>query len=82
MRRSILKMSSHFSSVTQCRLKMCFFRKSFEVKIYLNDIHKVWLIVKISTLWNKLECYRGFEDMKDEISSSLKASDIFGLIFY
>ena len=25
---------------------------------------------------------RGFEDTKDEISSSLEASDIFGLIFY
>ena len=35
-----------------------------------------------STLWNTIECCRGFEDMKDEISSSLKASDIFGLIFY
>ena len=35
-----------------------------------------------STLWNTMECCRGFEDMKDEISSSLKASYIFGLIFY
>ena len=34
------------------------------------------------TLWNTIECCRGFEDMKDEISSSLNASDIFGLIFY
>ena len=34
-----------------------------------------------STLWNTIECCRGFEDMKDEISSSLKASNIFGLIF-
>ena len=34
------------------------------------------------TLWNTIECCRGFEDMKDAISSSLKAYDIFGLIFY
>ena len=34
-----------------------------------------------STLWNTIECCCGFEDMKDEIRSSLKASDIFGLIF-
>ena len=33
-------------------------------------------------MWNTVECCRGFEDMKDEISSSLEASDIFGLIFY
>ena len=25
---------------------------------------------------------RGYKDIKDEISSSLKVSDIFGLIFY
>ena len=36
----------------------------------------------VPTLWNTIECCRGFDDMKDEISSSLKASDIFGLIFY
>ena len=35
-----------------------------------------------SSLLNTVECCRGFEDTKDEISSSLKASDIFGLIFY
>ena len=34
-----------------------------------------------STFWNTIECCRGLEDMKDEISSSLKASDILGLIF-
>ena len=33
------------------------------------------------TLWNTIECCRGFEDIKDEISSSLEASDIFGLLF-
>ena len=38
--------------------------------------------VYTSTLWNTTECCRGFEDMKDEISSSLKASNIFALIFY
>ena len=32
----------------------------------------------ISTLWNTTECCRGFEGMKDEISSSLKDSDILG----
>ena len=37
---------------------------------------------KTSTLWNTIECCRGFKDMKDEISSSLEASDILGLIFY
>ena len=35
-----------------------------------------------STLWNTVECCPGFEDMKDEISSALKASYIFGLIFH
>ena len=35
-----------------------------------------------STLWNTTECCRDLEDMKDEISSSFKASDIFGLILY
>ena len=30
-------------------------------------------IVITSTLWNTIEFCRGFEDMKDEISSSLKA---------
>ena len=35
--------------------------------------------LQTSTLWNTID---GFEGMKDEISSSLKASDIFGLIFY
>ena len=34
-----------------------------------------------STLWNTIECCRDTEDMKDEISSSLKASYIFRLIF-
>ena len=37
--------------------------------------------IKTSTLWNTIEWCRGFEDMKGEISSSLKATDIFGLIF-
>ena len=37
---------------------------------------------RTSTLWNTIECCRGFQDMKDEISTSLNASDIFGLIFY
>ena len=41
-----------------------------------------YYITSTSTLWNTIECCRGFENMKDEISSSLKASDIFGLIFY
>ena len=27
-----------------------------------------------STLWNTIECCRGFEDMKDEISNSLKVT--------
>ena len=27
---------------------------------------------RTSTLWNTIECCRGFEDMKDEINSSLK----------
>ena len=35
-----------------------------------------------STLWNTMECCRGFEDLKDEISSSRKASYILGLMFY
>ena len=35
-----------------------------------------------NTFWNTIECGRGFEDIKDEISSSVEASDIFGLIFY
>ena len=35
-----------------------------------------------STLWNTTERCRGFEDMKNKISSSLKASDIFGLFFF
>ena len=34
-----------------------------------------------STMWNTIECCRGFQDIKDEINSSLKASDILGLIF-
>ena len=33
------------------------------------------------TLWNTMECCRGFEDMKDEISSSLKASLYFWVNF-
>ena len=40
--------------------------------------YKTLLSYKISTLWNTIECCRGFEDTKDEISSSLEASDIFG----
>ena len=35
-----------------------------------------------STLCTTTECCRGFEDIKDEISSSHKAFDIFGLIFH
>ena len=35
-----------------------------------------------STLLNKIECCRGYENMKDEISSSLEASDIFGSLCY
>ena len=31
---------------------------------------------------NTIECCRGFEDMKDKISSSLKASYIFWLFFF
>ena len=40
-----------------------------------------WISYITCTLRNKTERYRGFEDMKDEISGSLKVSDIFGLIF-
>ena len=40
------------------------------------------LLYYTSTLWNTTECCRGFDDMKNEISSSLKTSDIVGLIFY
>ena len=34
------------------------------------------------TLWNTIVCCRGFEDMKDEISSSFKACDIFWVNFF
>ena len=45
-------------------------------------VKSLTLIIVTSTLWNTVECCRGLEDMKDEISSSLKASYNFGLIFY
>ena len=51
--------------------------------LFLFSVYPPWLyIVRKNWLWNTTECFRCFEDMKDEISSSLKASDILGLIFY
>ena len=47
--------------------------KSFESQVYE---------IITSTLCNIIKCCPGFEDMKDEVSSSLEASDTFGLIFY
>ena len=44
------------------------------------EIHLLSITIT-SKLWNTIECCRGFEDMKDEISTSLKTSDIFGLTF-
>ena len=52
------------------------------ISIGVLDWVQVKSILYTKTLWNTIECFRGFEDMKDEISSSLKASDIFRLIFY
>ena len=40
-----------------------------------------YLLFSTSTLWNTTERCRGFEDTKDEIRSSLEASDILRLIF-
>ena len=48
----------------------------------MNHLKRAYSRYITGTLWNIIEYCRGFEDMKNEISSSLKASDIFVLIFY
>ena len=56
-------------------------KKCVRSNVYLWERETV-ISTYTSTLWNTTECFHGFEDMKDEIGSSLKASVIFGLIFY
>ena len=58
---------------------------NFPIHSLLTPVTIILLSLKLSkmlnitsTLWNTIGCCRGFEDMKDEISSSHNASDILG----